>query len=123
MSKKTNVVRFPAEPPISLTIPFDSIEALSAALDALEVAGCLARRIAGKASVHGEAAVLASARRIFAATACRLHDPGREIDPERAAAAIAWFAEQVAEQSGEETARAVAARLQAILEQTTQSAG
>ena len=99
MDDETNVVLFPAEVPRELV-----------------------RRVRSNAnaSVYDKEAAI---RQIFVLDAAsRLRDPNEGIDPERAAAAIAWFAEQVAEQSGEETARAVAGRLQAILEQTTQSA-
>ena len=108
-----NVVHFPPEPPISLSIPFDSVEALSGAFDMLEVAGELVRRVIS--SAPSEAAALAAARKVIAAACCVL-EPDRQIDPERAAAASSWFTKQVAERHGEEAARAVAARLQAMLE-------
>jgi len=110
-----NVVLFPPEPPISLSIPFDSIEAMTGAFDAVEVALELARRIASKASVYGEAAALASARRVMAATAHCLLDPDKEVDPEHAAAVIARLTERAKERYGEEAARTVASRLQATL--------
>jgi len=81
-----------------------------------EVPRELARRVRSKASVYGKEAAEAAIRQILDA-ASRLGDPDKDIGPERAAAAIAWFAEQVAELHGEGTARAVAGKLQTMLEQ------
>jgi hypothetical protein len=116
MDNEKNVVRFPAEPPVTLTIPFDSIEALSAARDKIEAAFEFMWRVISAASAKGEAVALASARPVMVETAQRLLDP-EEIDPELAAAVIARLTERARERYGEEAARTVAGRLQAMLEQ------
>src|SRR5690348_14824297 len=105
-----NVVLFPPEPPISLSIPFDSIEALSAALDTVEVTCELVREVINRAPQGGEAAALAAARKVIAASCCVLA-ADRQLDPERAAAVIAGLTERAKERYGEAAAQAVASQL------------
>jgi len=111
-----NVVLLPPEPPISLSIPFGSIETMRGALDMVADASKLVRLVISRAPVVGEAAALTAARKVIAASCCVLAGDSQP-DPEHVAAVLAGFTEQIAERHGEESGRAAASLLQALLEQ------